>query len=264
MTAKRKRYLFFDIDGTLIAGGNYGNNYIPESTRRAIDMLRKNGHFLCIATGRSEGMGRPYMKELGFENMISDGGYGITIEGSLVGKIRPLPKEKVVALIRECESKGIPWAIQTDNTDTRLTPDGRFYEFTHDVYQKTRTVPGLDPEDFDNLYKAFVAGYYPFEHSLEALNDLPWCRFQDEYIFVEPAYKGDGIHRILDIFGGKPEDAIVFGDSNNDLSMFGDDGWIRVAMGNASEELKSKADLVTTDVDKDGIWNACVKLGLVE
>ncbi len=46
--------------------------------------------------------------------------------------------------------------------------------------------------------------------------------------------------------------------------MFGDDGWIRVAMGNASERLKEKADLITTDVDKDGIWKACVKLGLLE
>ena len=35
----RKRYLFFDIDGTLIAGGYYGNNYIPESTKRAIEKL---------------------------------------------------------------------------------------------------------------------------------------------------------------------------------------------------------------------------------
>ena len=28
--------------------------------------------------------------------------------------------------------------------------------------------------------------------------------------------------------------------------------------------IKEKADLITTDVDKDGIWNACVKLGLLE
>ena len=29
-------------------------------------------------------------------------------------------------------------------------------------------------------------------------------------------------------------------------------------------ELKARADLITTDVDKDGIWNACVKLGLFD
>ena len=33
-------------------------------------------------------------------------------------------------------------------------------------------------------------------------------------------------------------------------------------MGNAIGELKERADLVTTDADDDGIWNACVRLGL--
>jgi hydroxymethylpyrimidine pyrophosphatase-like HAD family hydrolase len=54
----------------------------------------------------------------------------------------------------------------------------------------------------------------------------------------------------------------VFGDSENDLSMFVDD-WTKVAMGNAIPELKAKADLVTTDVDDDGIYNACISLGLL-
>ena len=151
----RKRYLFFDVDGTLIAGGSYAKNYIPESTRRAIELLRADGHFLCLATGRSEAMARGYMQELGFDNMVSDGGYGITIEGKLLG-IKPLPKDKMIALLKECESRGIPWAIQPDNSVTRLAPDGRFYDFTHDTYQETRTVPGLDPESFENLYKAFI------------------------------------------------------------------------------------------------------------
>ena len=259
----RKRYLFFDIDGTLIAGGYYGNNYIPESTKRAIEKLKEAGHFLCLATGRSEALSRAYMEECGIRNMVSDGGYGVTIDGKLLG-IRPLPRQDVIDLVRECDEKGIPWALQVDNSDTRLAPDGRFNEIAHDIYQKTRIVPGLDPEDFQEIFKAFIAGYYPVELSIEGLKRLPWCRFQNEYLFVEPSDKAAGIHQVLEHFGGKPEDAIVFGDSRNDLSMFGDDGWLRVAMGNASDDLKVKADLITTTVDQDGIWNACVELGLFE
>ena len=44
--------------------------------------------------------------------------------------------------------------------------------------------------------------------------------------------------------------------------MFTDD-WTKVAMGNAVPALKEKADLVTTGVNDDGIWNACVQLGLI-
>ena len=35
-------------------------------------------------------------------------------------------------------------------------------------------------------------------------------------------------------------------------------------MGNAVPELKAKADIITDDVDKDGIFNACLKLGLFD
>jgi hydroxymethylpyrimidine pyrophosphatase-like HAD family hydrolase len=40
------------------------------------------------------------------------------------------------------------------------------------------------------------------------------------------------------------------------------DRWVKVAMGNACPELKACADYVTTDVDNDGIWNACKELQL--
>ena len=254
------KYLFFDIDGTLKAGG-YDNEYIPTSTKRAIELLRTEGHFLAIATGRSEAMARKFLKELEFENMVSDGGYGITIAGELLS-IEPLDRERALALVDECEAKGFAWAIQVDNSDTRVAPDARFEEFTHDVYMRTRIVEGLDAHDYDNIYKVYVACLAPDEQRLEALGHLPWCRFLDEYIFVEPADKAHGIRRILDHFGADYGDAIVFGDGINDLSMFVD-GWTKVAMGNACAELKAKADFVTTDVDKDGIWNACVFLGLI-
>ncbi|MBR7063997.1 MAG: HAD hydrolase family protein, partial [Treponema sp.] len=119
-----KKYLFFDLDGTLLAGG-YGKTYIPESTFTAIKKLKEQGHFLCIATGRSHAMAKDYMDELGFSHMVSDGGYGITIDKKLIG-ITPLPKEDVLLLINECEQKNIPWALQIDNTNARTAPDERF------------------------------------------------------------------------------------------------------------------------------------------
>lgn len=256
----RRRYIFFDIDGTLKAGG-YDNAYIPDSTRRALELLRAKGHFLAIATGRSEAMAREYRRELGFENMVSDGGFGITLEGELIS-ITPLNRELIVELIAECKAHNMPWALQLDNSDTRVAPDERFEEFTHDVYMKTRIDPTLDIEHCDTIYKAYVACYSPDEQRLTTLSKLPWCRFLDEYIFVEPADKGVGVRRILDHFGASYEDAIVFGDGINDISMFTPE-WTKVAMGNACEELKACADYITTDVDKDGIWNACKALGLI-
>jgi hydroxymethylpyrimidine pyrophosphatase-like HAD family hydrolase len=47
------------------------------------------------------------------------------------------------------------------------------------------------------------------------------------------------------------------------MSMF-IDGWTKVAMGNAVDALKERADYITTDVEEDGIYNACEALGLFE
>ena len=126
---------------------------------------------------------------------------------------------------------------------------------------KTRVVPGLDPRNYDKIYKVYIACLPGEEQQLERLRDLPWCRYHREYLFVEPTDKAVGIKLILDKLGADYSDAVVFGDALNDMSMFIDD-WTKVAMGNACPELKAKADLVTTDVGDDGIYNACVKLGL--
>ena len=235
----RRRYLFFDIDGTLLAGG-YHDTYIPESTILALEKCRAAGHFLCIATGRLQAMAVDCMHELGFTNMVSDGGYGITIDDKFYGAI-PLPKEPVVRLIDECDALGMPWALQTDNTVYRTAPDSRFEDFTHDPYMKTR-LPGE-------------------ERKLNTLKELPWCRYHNEYFFVEPTDKSVGIKQMMDRLGADYSDAIVFGDALNDMSMFIDD-WTKVAMGNACPELKARADLVTTNVEDNGIYNACVTLGL--
>lgn len=257
---QRKKYLFFDIDGTLLAG-TYRNPYVPESTIEALERLRANGHFVCIATGRAHALAVRYMEELGFENMVSDGGYGLTIESRLLG-IRPLDKRAAVKLIRECRQKNLPWGIQVDNSSRRLSPDGRFDEITGDKYMDSIIIEGLEPEDYPDIFKVFVACCPPQEYEIEALKVLPWCRYDKEYIFVEPTDKAFGIKRVMDHLGADYSDVIVFGDAYNDMSMFSDE-WTNVAMGNAVPELKERADFVTSDVDKDGIYNACVALGLI-
>lgn len=124
----RRRYIFFDIDGTL-AVGTPGRQYVPDSARRAVRMLEDAGHFVAIATGRAHAMAVDTMRELGFRNMVSDGGYGITIDGKFLGA-EPLPREEVIALIDECQEKGFIWGIQADDSDTRLVPDERFMAAT--------------------------------------------------------------------------------------------------------------------------------------
>ena len=68
--------------------------------------------------------------------------------------------------------------------------------------------------------------------------------------------KAASLQMLIEQLGIKQEEVISFGDGYNDLSMFRPE-WLNIAMGNARAELKEKADYITTDCDKDGIYNAC-------
>ena len=91
---------------------------------------------------------------------------------------------------------------------------------------------------------------------------LPLVRYNPHVIFVEPKEKQRGIRYFQQLLSIPDEDIVVFGDGMNDICMFGQ-GWLSIAMGNARAALKEKADYITTDVDKDGLWNACRHFGWI-
>ena len=89
-----------------------------------------------------------------------------------------------------------------------------------------------------------------------------WC---DDFCDVMPVGGGkpEGVQAMCERYGLTLDEAVAFGDGGNDIAMLRAVG-TGVAMGNAGDNVKAAADLVTTDVDNDGIWNACVELGLIE
>lgn len=74
--------------------------------------------------------------------------------------------------------------------------------------------------------------------------------------------KAVGIAAVCRLYEIPWEDTVVFGDSNNDLSMF-EYAATKVAMGNGSKKIRELADYVTTDMFHYGIKNGLTKLGLI-
>ena len=56
----------------------------------------------------------------------------------------------------------------------------------------------------------------------------------------------------------KDEEILAIGDQNNDIALL-EAGGIKVAMGNATKELKSIADYITNSVENDGFVKAIEK-----
>lgn len=81
-------------------------------------------------------------------------------------------------------------------------------------------------------------------------------------VFSENESKATGVEKILEALSLHKNQAIAFGDEENDLEMLKNVGH-PVAMGNAKEELQKCAEYVTDNVDKDGIYKACLHYNLI-
>ena len=64
----KRKALFFDIDGTLLAGGIPG--YIPDSTIEALKQAQANGHYIFINSGRTYGFMPEAIKEFPFDGYV--------------------------------------------------------------------------------------------------------------------------------------------------------------------------------------------------
>lgn len=108
------------------------------------------------------------------------------------------------------------------------------------------------PEELPAIQKQ-IADFLPEE--LTVVQTAPF------YLEVIPRRinKGQGIRDICTAIGISTKEVIAFGDAANDIPMLQTAG-IGVAMGNAAQEVKQEADLVTLSNNEDGIAAALEKL----
>lgn len=97
----------------------------------------------------------------------------------------------------------------------------------------------------------------PFKQ-LKGLHILPGVSTYCDITHAD-ATKATGIQVILKQYN--LDKYICFGDSLNDVEMF-NHAAISICMGQGDAYLKNIATFVTDSIDDDGIYNACINLGL--
>ena len=250
---------FFDIDGTICHLGTL--DLLPVS-EQAILGLRARGIRCFVASGRGplDLDGLPL--EL-FDGIAAFNGQRCIVGNTVVHDLR-FSRESLAALHR--------LACTIDRAMTFQGMEGLFSVRRSEAFMRIYAeaidrFPLCDPERAldEGVYQSSVECLPGEEESL--LAQLPGCelaRWNPMFVDVIPAGggKGRGIAAMLAHLGIRPDEAVAFGDSHNDISMFEACG-TSVAMGNGSDEAKAAATYVTDDIEDGGLLNACVRLGIV-
>ena len=231
---------------------------MSESTKEAIRIARANGHICMINTGRT--------KRLVGENLTGQ----VEFDGLLLGcgtEIEYHGKQLMHKTFSMEESKAILAAMKKYHVDAVLEGSREDYAprgeevFTETFRHMAREIENRKYDRYANAET--LAGMDGMKHDLSEILDFI-DREQGFYEIVPKGYsKATAIRYITDYLKIPMEDTVAIGDSNNDLPML---KYARtsIAMGNSSKQVLETADYITTDVDKDGIWNALKWLGVLD
>lgn len=272
------KILFVDIGGTLI---DY-SNWLPYSAVAAIRAARANGHKVYLSTGRSIAEVSQELWNIGVDGLI--GAQGAYVEShQQVVYHRGLSGEETRKVVDWLKARGCEFYLESNNG---LYGSKGYEEAGDALLGRLAEEKGLDPmttRDFypkmiwrENLYRDDVNkisyllnSYEDFEATRDHFPNLEhttWGNFGEDNLFGSVSMGGvskhEAVTRLLKFLNVRREDTIAFGDSNRDISLF-EASAMGVAMGDASDDLKEIADLVTESVAEAGLAKAFLELGLI-
>lgn len=259
-----QRYLIaIDLDGTLLTDDKRITTY----TKIMIQKLIDEGHYVVIATGRSNRMSILYYDALGLKTpLINSNGAVIHHPNDKNWGIyhHPLDIKTAQDIVEICytlNSKNILAVIHDDVIIDRF--DERIISFYEDGSDSGNVLIGSVKKKLQENPTLMMV--YPDYEQLDALtkhlNDIH-AETIDHRNWGEPFHiieimnksmnKAIAVKKVADYYGIPRERIIAFGDEKNDLHMI-DYAGIGVAMGNGVDDVKNIANHVTKTNEEDGV-----------
>lgn len=254
------KIVFFDVDGTLV---NYEDGRMQKSARIAIQQLKNKGIHIVAATGRPLSMCQD-LRNVGIETFITANGAYVKHQDQVIHKI-PVAKEvvQVVKAFADENKQSLSFFTET------LSMNNVQEEETLIAMKETLSLQEFPVINEDivtqEVYLMCLYGDEDVEKKYtSAFPHLLFKRWHPNItnVLQHDVSKSIAVQAVLEYFDLSPEEALAFGDGNNDIDMLEQVGF-GIAMGNGSEALKNIANFVTKKSTEDGIDHALRELKII-
>ena len=251
-----------DIDGTiLIPEGEFRKSIID-----CIKKLSNMGIKVVLVTGRMNAAASSIAKDLGLSTPVVSYQGGLVKEGSNTLYERYLTLEQTNKILEWAKTEKIHINLYNDDilySESNCPEIQRYCNNLHTEYK----MQSFDSINKNKINKLLAIDYNNPDRISRYEKELPQV-FKDLYIIKSTPYflefsnkeasKYCAVKYLQKYYGLKDDEILTIGDQNNDIALLRAGG-IKIAMGNATEELKAVADYVTDTVENDGFVKAMDK-----
>lgn len=250
--------IFFDVDGTLFDDTTH---CVSDLTLATLKQLQKKGYRIALATGRGWSLiQRGRLLDISWDGYVLNNGQIILDKELHCLHEQYLSKDAVEKIIQAAQKNHYVTSWETRKDWFLLNEANDYVREVHAFLNEGELE--VKPIDHQQILMAMV--YAPKDCGFEDFKKIPEIAVFPGVVnyadLCAKTNKYEGIKRLLDYF--HCNEYIAFGDGGNDQEMIAH-AKIGICMGNGTEELKSMADYVTKSNREEGIYFACVELGLI-
>jgi len=248
-----------DIDGTI---------FIPEKeftqgVKDCINRLSRVGVKVVLVTGRMNAAASKIAKDLNLNTPVVSYQGGLVVENGEKLYERYLTEEQTERILIWAKKENIHINLYNDDV---LYSESECYEvqrYCKNLHTE-HTIKKFSEITKDKINKLLAIDYSNPDRITKYEKELQDI-FPDLYIVKSTPYflefsnpeasKKCAVEFLQNYWGLKKEEILTIGDQNNDIALL-QAGGIKVAMGNATDELKEIADYITDAVYEDGFVKA--------
>jgi len=253
-----RKLIIFDIDGTLVSYKN--ETHIPVDTIQAIKKLKAKGNLIAVATARSYAFTVKVLESLKIDYAILHNGAEIIINKKCVYQ-KKIGKRNSINICNKLLKTSLCVLAFDENYvyGHNLSEESKRYlevelgkkNIIRPLYENENSLLSISLYGEDNEFSDFAHNIYSIKF-----------KEKEHQITAVRISKSKAVKHLAKLLNVMRKDIVAVGDGINDIEMLSTAN-IGVAVGDACEELKAVADIVTDDIDDGGIMNCFKLLGYI-